>query len=88
MWLIFFKFFLVVFSGIATFLSLIFMLLPELFSRIEEILGMEFGAGATYATILEGRINFLNDWVYGNRFIFGPLLAILAAINTRNAFFI
>ena len=88
MWLIFFKIFLIVFSGIATFLSVIFMLSPELFSKIEETLGMEFGAGATYATILEGKINFLNDWVYGNRFIFGPLLAILAAINTRNAFFI
>jgi hypothetical protein len=87
MGLLLFKLLLIAFSGIAAFLSLIFMLSPELFSKIEEILGMEFGGGATHATLLEGKINFLNDWVYENRLIFGPLLAVLAALNTRNAFF-
>lgn len=84
--LLIFKALLVVFSAAATALSLIFMLSPQLFSRIEEFLGLELGASA-YVTILEGKINFFNDWVSRNRVIFGPLLAIVAAINTRNACF-
>jgi len=85
---IFFKTSLVVFSASAAFLSLIFMLSPELFRRIEEFLGLEFGGGAAdFATILEGKINIVNDWVYDNRVFFGPFLAVLAALNTRNAFF-
>lgn len=81
-----FKALLIVFSAAATFLSLVFMLSPQLFSRIEEILGLELGASA-YVTILEGKINFLNDWVARNRVFFGPLFAVIAAINTRNACF-
>ncbi|MFA5039630.1 MAG: hypothetical protein WC732_08135 [Candidatus Omnitrophota bacterium] len=84
--LLIFKLLLIVFSAFATVMSLVFMLSPKLFSRIEEALGMEFGASA-YVTILEGRINFLNDWVYRNHILFGPLLAVLAAWNTRNAVF-
>ena len=63
------------------------MLSPSFFSRIEEFLGMEFGGSAAFATVLEGRINFLNDWVCRNRAFFGPFFAVLGAINTRNAFF-
>lgn len=84
--LMIFKVLLVVFSSAATLLSLVFMLSPRLFSEIEEFLGMEMGQGA-YITILEGKINFLNDWVVNNRMVFGPLFAVLAALNTRNAFF-
>ena len=81
-----FKVLLIVFSAAATTLSVIFMLSPSLFRAIEEFLGLEFGAGS-YVTILEGKINFLNDWIGRNRVFFGPLFAILAALNTRNAFF-
>jgi len=85
--LLIFKAFLMVFSSLATFLSLVFMLSPSFFSKIEEFLGMEFGGSAAFATVLEGRINFLNDWVCRNRVLFGPLFAVLGALNTRNAFF-
>lgn len=82
-----FKSLLVVFSSLATGLSLVFMLSPEIFRKVEEFLGFEFGEGAGFATVLEGKVNFLNDWVYSNRVFFGPILAVLAAMNTRNAFF-
>jgi hypothetical protein len=81
-----FKILLLTFSAIATALSLIFMLSTDLFRRIEEFLGWEFGAGDTYVTILEGRINFVSDWIYRNHVVFGPILAVLAALNTRNVF--
>ena len=84
---ILFKVLLVVFSALATFMSLIFMLFPEVFRRIEEFLGFEFGGSTSFATLLEGKINFVNDWVYNNRVFCGPLLAVIAAVNTRNAFF-
>jgi hypothetical protein len=78
---------LVVFSGIATCLSLIFMLFPDLFTRIEEFLGFEFGGGGgSFSTLLEGKINFVNDWVYAHRVLCGPFLTVVAAINTRNSF--
>ena len=82
-----FKMFLIVFNVAATFLSLVFMLSPELFRAIEEFLGFEFGGNTSFATILEGKINFVNDWIYDNRTFFGPMFALIAALNTRNAFF-
>ncbi len=83
-----FKTFLIVFSALATFLSIVFMASPALFRRIEEFLGLEFGGSRDFATVIEGKINFFNDWVYKNKNIFGPLLALIAAMNTRNAFFL
>lgn len=81
-----FKVLLVVFSGLACGLSLVFMLLPDLFDKIEEFLGLEFG-GEQFITVLEGRVNLLNDWISKNRVLLGPILAVLAAINTKNACF-
>ncbi len=83
--LCFFKVALIVFSFLATVLSLIFMLAPNLFNSIEEFLGMEVGGGVGFLTVLEGRVMFVHNWVFENRFVFGPLLSVLAAINTRNA---
>ena len=82
------KIFLVIFSSLASFLSLVFMISPTAFSKIEEYVSLEFGGSADFVTVLEGKINFLNDWVFDNRAFFGPLLAILAALNTRSAFFL
>jgi hypothetical protein len=64
------------------------MLSPKLFSEIEEFLSLEFGGGDKYVTVLEGEINFLNDWLHKNRFIAGSLFSFLAAWNTRNTFFL
>jgi hypothetical protein len=77
---------LLVFSAIATLLSLIFMLFPDFFAKIEEFLGFEFGGSGSFATLLEGKINFVNDWVFNHRSLCGPLLCVLAAVNTKNAF--
>jgi len=82
----FFKAALIVFSFLATILSLIFMLAPSLFNKIEEFLGLEIGGSASFVTVLEGRMMFVHDWVFGNRLVFGPVLSVLAAVNTRNAF--
>jgi hypothetical protein len=82
------KTFLVVFSGVATFLSLLFMLSPSSFRVLEEMMGLEIGWEATFTTVLEGRITVINDWLYKNHVFFGPLLALIAAWNTRNAFFL
>lgn len=81
------KIFLVIFSSLASFLSLVLMASPTVFLKIEEYLSLEFGGSADFVTVLEGKINFLNDWVLDNRIFFGPFLAILAALNTRSAFF-
>ena len=81
------KVFLIVFSALSTFLSLVFMLSPEYFRKIEEFLGLELGGSSSFATVLEGKINFINDWAYDNRFVLGPLFSVIAAWNTRNAFF-
>ena len=87
MWLLTFKLFLVVSSSAATMLSLVLLFSPDLFLRIEKYLAKEFGGESNFVTVLEGEIDFLNSWVFNNRVFFGPLLSILAAINTRNAFF-
>lgn len=64
------------------------MLSPKRFSEIEEFLCLEFGGGEKFVTVLEGEISLLNDWLQKNRFIAGPLFSLLAAWNTRNAFFL
>ncbi len=78
---------LVVFSGVATLLCLVFMLAMPVFRKIEEILGMQFGSKSTFSSALEGNIDVINDWVYKNHVVFGPIFAVLSAMNTRNAFF-
>jgi len=88
MTLFFFKVSLIVFSALATVLSVIFMLAPGLFNRIEEFLGMEVGGSAVFLTVLEGRVMFVHSWVFNNRLVFGPILSLLAAINTRNAVYL
>jgi hypothetical protein len=82
-----FKAFLVIFSILATGLSLLFMLSPGSFRVLEEMMGLEIGWETSVTTVLEGRINIVNDWLYRNHVFFGPLLALIAAWNTRNAFF-
>jgi|GEM_PF-874724 len=79
---------LIVVSFLATVLSLIFMLAPAFFSRIEEFLGLEVGGSVVMLTVLEGRVMFVHDWAFNNRFVLGPLLSVLAAINTRNAVYL
>ena len=81
------KTFLVIFSGITTGLCLLFMLSPSTFRLLEEMLGLEIGWESSFTTVLEGRITVINDWVYKHHVFFGPLLALVAAWNTRNAFF-
>ena len=83
-----FKLCLFIFSAFSVFMSLVLMVSPKTFTKIEEFLGLEFGPSMTFNTVLEGRVNFVNDWVFKNHWFFGPLLAVLAALNTINSFFL
>ena len=82
-----FKAVLVIFSGLTTGLCLLFMLSPGKFRVLEEMLGLEIGWETSFTTVLEGRITVINDWIFKYHIFFGPLLALVAAWNTRNAFF-
>lgn len=77
---------LMIFSFFATLISLILMLSPEAYQRLEDAFSSEFGGAGSFNTALEGKINIVNDWILRNRLLFGPLFTILAALNTRNAF--
>ncbi len=77
-----------VFSIIATFLSFVFMLSPPLFSKFEEFAALEFGDNVSFTTVLEGRINFLDDWLHKHRMFIGPLLIFLSGWNTLEVFFL
>jgi hypothetical protein len=81
------KILLIVFSGLATVLCLVFMLALPVFRRIEESLGTQLGSRSTFISAIEGDIDVINDWVYKNHVVFGPIFAVLSAMNTRNAFF-
>lgn len=83
-----FKVLLIFFSASSAYLSLIFLVSPAKFKKIEKFLEQEFGGGSTYVTVLEGEIDFVNVWVFNNRYFFGPLFIILAVLNTWNAFFL
>ena len=83
-----FKILLIFFSAFSAYLSFIFLISPKKFKKIEKFMEQEFGGGSAYVTVLEGEIDFLNEWVFSNRYFFGPLFVILAVLNTWNAFFL
>ena len=65
-------------------ISLIYIFSPETYSRLEEILYIDFGPGMPLLSILEGEINIIDDWIYERRFVFGSILAILSFSNCIN----
>ena len=75
-------------NSLATFVSVVFMMSPSRFAQLEEFLTLQFGGEVRIVSIIEGEVNFLNDWIKRNRIFFGPLFSVLAALNTRNAFFL
>ena len=65
-------------------LSLIFLLFPDLYLRIEEIVDLELISETDFFTTLEGKINFLNDWIFKNRIFFGILFVLLSFYNIKS----
>ena len=65
-------------------LSLIFLLFPDLYSHIEEVVNSEVLESTDFFTVLEGKINFLNDWIFKNRLIFGSLFVLLSLYNINS----
>ena len=66
------------------FFSLIFLLFPDLYVRIENTVNMELFESTTFLTALEGKIDFLNDWIFKNRIIFGILFVLLSLYNIKS----
>ena len=66
------------------FFSLIFLLFPDLYIRIEDSVNMEIFESTTFLTALEGKINFLNDWIFQNRLVFGTLFVFLSFYNIKS----
>jgi hypothetical protein len=72
-------------ASLASFIiSLIYIFSPTTYSRLEEILSIDLGSVATILSVLEGEINFIEDWIYERRFFFGSVLAILSLNNCIN----
>ena len=65
-------------------LSIIFLLFPNLYMRIESTLNSDLLQGAQFFTSLEGKIDFLNDWIIQNRMIFGTLFVLLSLYNIKS----
>jgi multisubunit Na+/H+ antiporter MnhG subunit len=66
------------------FFSLIFLLFPDLYFRIEDAVGRDLFGSTTFLTALEGRVNFLNDWIFKYRLLFGTLFVLLSLYNIRS----
>ena len=86
MWLFIFKVSVMFFSVASALLMLVFSMAPKVYVQIEKFLALEFGGGDSYVTVLEGEVDFLNVWLIRYRLFFGPLLAVLSAINAVNAY--
>ena len=71
-------------SFVTLLLSLIFLLFPRLYFRIEEIVDAEILPTTEFFTALEGRINFINDWVFKNRVVFGVLFVSCSMYNIKS----
>jgi len=65
------------------FLSLVLFISPNLYLRIEEILNFEIIPQAQFITVLEGKIDFINQFIIRNRLFFGPLFIFLSIYNIK-----
>ena len=79
-----FKYILIGASGCTLFLSLVLFISPQMYLRIEETLNFDIIPQAQFITVLEGKIDFMNDFIIRNRFFFGPLFAILSIYNFKS----
>jgi hypothetical protein len=70
-------------SFITLTLSLIFLLSPKIYLRLEEILSIEIFPETVWLTVLEGKINFINDWIFQNRVVFGTLFVFVSLYNIK-----
>jgi len=70
-------------SFISLSLSLIFLLLPRLYLRLDEMFSLNFLPESEWLTTLEGKMDILNDWVIKNRIIFGTLFVVLSLYNIK-----
>ncbi|MDD5352846.1 MAG: hypothetical protein PHS93_06755 [Candidatus Omnitrophica bacterium] len=68
--------------------SLIFLLSLELYLRLEEIANTELGLTAVFLTVLEEKINFLNDWIFKHRLACGILFVLLSLHNIKSLIFL
>ena len=86
--MLFFLVALTVFSLLSAILSLVLIYSREVFMHIEERLGFEIISARQFSLLLEGQVNFVNDWVIKNRLIFGPIFFVLAINNAWRVYFI
>ena len=75
-------------SGGTLFLSLVLFISPNLYLKIEETLNFDLIPSAQFITILEGRIDFFNDYIIRYRIFFGPLFIILSIYNLKSLLFL
>jgi len=68
------------------FCSLIFLLFPDLYLRIEAAMNLEMlvSSAPSFLPVVEGKINFLNDWIFSNRMFFGTLFVLLSIYNIKS----
>ena len=78
------KIILLIASVITFILSVIFLMFPATYVRIEELLNLDLIHRVEFLTTLEGKINVVNDWMMQNRIIFGLLFVLLSLYNIKS----
>ena len=72
-------------ASLTTFvLSLIFLFSPELYFRLEDRLNSDIISRVEFLTVVEGKVNVINDWIFENRIIFGTLFVLLSLYNVKS----
>lgn len=66
------------------FFSLIFLLFPDLYFSIEEMFDADIVPTVKFLTVVEGEVNFLNDWIIRHRLVFGTLFVLLSLYNIKS----
>lgn len=78
------KIVLLVASLVTAILSLIFLFSPELYVRLEERLNSDVIGRVEFLTVVEGKVDVINDWIFENRIIFGTLFVLLSLYNIKS----
>jgi len=72
-------------ASLATFiLSLIFLLSPDTYVRLENMLNMDVINRIEFLSSIEGKVEVLNEWILENRVIFGLLFVLLSLYNIKS----
>jgi len=73
-------------TGAILFISLVLLLAPDVYLRLDDIFSFKLMPKSEFVSNLEGQISYINEWILNNRMIFGSIFTFLSLYNIHNLY--